>query len=320
MTPPRQVRASAAATVANVGPGFDVLGLCLEGPRDTVTAERTADGTVVIEEIRGDGGVLPLSAESNCIGVVARAVLDAFGSSEMGVRLQLDKGLPLGTGMGSSAASSVASAVAVAALLDQDVSRRDLLPACMEGERLASGSPHADNVAPSLLGGIIACVPASGGEVKPVSLPVPENLYVVFVRPDLRVDTERARALLPQQVPLMDAVSNAGRLIGLVAGLFQGDLQLLGSCLDDALVTPHRQALVPGYAEVTAAARATGALGAGLSGSGPTIFALTGDAEIAGAVAEAMVRAFLVGGLEATSGVSRVCPQGSRLETEDSRP
>jgi homoserine kinase len=313
---PERVRASAPATVANVGPGFDVLGLCLEGPRDTVTAERTTDGAVTIEAIRGDGGVLPLSAETNCIGVVARAVLDTFGGGEMGVRLQLDKGLPLGTGMGSSAASSVASALAVSGLLPTKISRRDLLAACLEGERLASGSPHPDNVAPALLGGIIACVPGADGAVTPVSLPSPDGLSVICARPSLRVDTEAARNLLPERVLLSDAVRNAGRLTGLVAALFQGDLQLLGRCLDDCLVTPHRQALVPGFGEVTQAARQAGALGAGLSGSGPTIFALAGDSGVGASVAAAMMEAFRSAGLEAATFVSSVCPEGGRVEAE----
>ena len=169
------------------------------------------------------------------------------------------------------------------------------------------------------LGGLlIACVPGLDGDdgVTPLSLPVPEGLCVVCVRPSLRVDTEAARDLLPERVLLSEAVTNAGRLTGLITSLFKGDLHLLGRCLDDCLVTPHRQALVPGFLEVTQAARHAGALGAGLSGSGPTVFALTAEVGVAHSVAEAMVQAFDGAGLEAASFVSSVCPEGGRLETD----
>ena len=225
-----RARASAPATVANVGPCFDVLGLCLESPRDQVTAERTSSGVVEIVAISGDGGKLPREAEDNCIGVVARAVLDRYGEPTDGVRLWLDKGLPLGTGMGSSAASSVAAAMATAAILGAPQDRGGLLDACREGEALASGSPHPDNVAPSLLGGIVACIPEGDGTLDVLALPVPDGLRVVVVRPELRVDTQQARDLLPAAVPLEDAVAAKKKTHDFL-------LQILEWALDDKIGT-----------------------------------------------------------------------------------
>lgn len=309
--------ATAAATVANFGPGYDVLGACLEGPRDTVEAELTDDGAVVIEAITGDGGRLPLGAEANCVGVVARYVLDRFGEPGAGVRLWLDKGLPLGSGMGSSAASSVAAAVAVGALVDPELPREALLEACREGERLAAGSPHPDNVAPSLFGGIVACLPRGGEAVEVVTLPSPDGLMVVLVKPDFDVRTAEARAILPAAVPLGDAVQNVAAMAGLVAALVRGDLGLLGRSLDDRLATPYRKGLIKGYDEVIAAARGAGAIGGGISGSGPTIFALSDDRETAREIAVAMVDAFAAVGALATAVVSGIDPDGAQVVLED---
>ena len=153
------VTASASASVSNLGPGYDILGCCLLDPRDVVQAELTQTGRVELVEVIGDEGLLPRDAEENCAGVVARDVLNRFGDSSMGVRLRLRKGLPLGSGLGSSAASGVAAALATAALIDSAISKDELLDSCREGERLATGSPHPDNVAPSLLGGFVACIP-----------------------------------------------------------------------------------------------------------------------------------------------------------------
>ena len=163
-------RAVAPATVANLGPGFDVLGLALEGPYDLVEAEATADGRITLMEVTGDGGVLPREASQNCVGAAARAVLDRFASPEVGVRLWLHKGLPCGSGLGSSAASSVAAAVATAEAVCPQVPRGELLDATREGERLATGTPHPDNVAPSLLGGLVACVVHEGERVEALQL------------------------------------------------------------------------------------------------------------------------------------------------------
>jgi len=312
-----QAVATASATVANLGPGFDVIGLCLEGPRDTVRAELTDDGEVTIVAIVGDEGRLSLDVADNCVGVVARHVLDRFAEPGTGVRLWLDKGLPLGSGMGSSSASSVAAAVAVAALVDPDLPKAALLDACREGERLAAGSPHADNVAPALFGGIVACLPGPEEAIDVVTLPVPDGLMVVTVKPDFDVRTADARAALPKAVPLADAVHNVAAVAGLVMGLSRGDMGLVARSLDDRLATPYRKGLIRGYDEVVAAAREAGAVGAGISGSGPTVFALSDDREAAREIALAMVDAFAAVGVEASAVLSAVDVDGAQVHLLD---
>ncbi len=312
----RRVRASAAATVANLGPGFDVLGLCLEGPRDVVVAEATADGRATLGGVEGDGGRLPRASHRNCATVAAQAVLDAFGDGRTGVRLWLTKGLPLGSGLGSSAASAVAAVVATAALACPEVPRAALLDACREGERLATGSPHPDNVAPALLGGIVACLPRAGGAIEVVTLPCAAPLFVATVKPDVEVRTADARRVLPREVGLGDAIANVGATAGLVAGLAKGDLALVGRCLEDRLATPYRKGLIPAYDQALAAAVAAGAVGGGISGSGPTVFALAGARAVAEAAADAMVAAFAAAGHGSLRLVGAVDPGGARVQAE----
>ncbi len=310
----RRARASASATVANLGPGYDVLGLCVEGPRDVVTAELTRDGAVTIVEVRGDDGRLPTAASDNCAGVAAQWVLENYGHGA-GVRLWLDKGLPLGSGMGSSAASSVAAALATAALVcPSDFDKRALLDACREGERLATGTPHPDNVAPCLYGGVVACAPRANGHVEVISLPVAGELWVVAVKPNFAVRTADARAALPDAVPMADAVSNLAAIAGLVTALASGDHGLLGRSLGDRLATPYRRRLIAGYDAVEAAALAAGAIGCGISGSGPTMFALSPTQAEANTIAAEMVGAFVASGHQAVSHVSAIDPVGARLE------
>ena len=307
--------AVAAATVANLGPGFDVLGLCLEGPRDTVTAELTATGIIELVEVTGPIDVvtkLSGKALENCAGVSVKAVLDLFAPGA-GARLWLDKGLPLGSGLGSSAASSVAAAVAIAACIDSDLPKEMLFTAVREGERLATGTPHPDNVAPALFGGIIACLQGEGEHVDIVTLPVPRGLMVVCVKPDFEVRTADARAVLPKEIPIADAVRNLGMMAGLVKALASGDLELLGKCLDDRIATPYRKRLIPGYDEAVAAAMKCHALGAGISGSGPAMFALCGDRDDALAVADAMVEAFERRSIGARAIVSAIDRDGAQL-------
>ncbi|MEZ4266404.1 MAG: homoserine kinase [Myxococcota bacterium] len=306
--------ASAAATVANLGPGFDVLGLCLAGPRDRVRAELTADGRVELVAVEGDGGRLSREALENCAGVAAKAVLDRFGPPGAGVRLWLDKGLPLGSGLGSSAASAVAAAVATARLVCPDVDRVELLDACREGERLATGSPHPDNVAPSLLGGLVACLPREGEAIEIVRLSLPAGLHVACVKPDIEVRTADARAAMPAALPISEVVRTLAAMAGLVAALGRGDLGLAGRCLDDRVATPYRKRLIPGYDAVMAALAEAGAVGGGISGSGPTVFALAADLETAERAAAAMVAAFGAAGLAALPVVSAVDPGGARVE------
>jgi homoserine kinase len=305
--------AQASATIANLGPGFDMLGLCLEGPHDRVTAELTTDGRVEIVAITGDDGLLPLPAGENCAGVVARHVLDRFAPEHTGVRLWLDKGLPLGSGLGSSAASSVAAAVAVLACIDPGIPRDFAFEAAREGERLATGAPHPDNVAPALFGGIVACMHGRGDHVDVITLRAPSDLVVAVVKPAMTLRTAESRAVLPSAVPMRDAVANMGAIAGFVKAILTEDLRLLGRCLEDRLATPARRGLIPGYDAVTEAARAAGAIGAGIAGAGPSIFALCEGRDDAIEVARRMVETFASCGLASSAVVSAVNPRGAEL-------
>jgi homoserine kinase len=311
MTLRAEVRAAAGASVSNLCCGIDVLGLALEGPRDVVTARPAARPGVRLAEIRGDGGRLPREEELNTCSVAARALLAAAGV-EKGVELTLDKGLPLASGLGSSAASAVAAVVAVDALLGLALPPGSLLAAAVEAERVASGAAHPDNAAPSLLGGIVLARSADPLEV--VRLPVPRDLAVAVARPALELPTREGRALLPPAIPWPDAVAQWGNLAALVAALFREDWQLLGRCLEDRIAEPRRTPRVPGFAAAKAAGLAAGAVGVGLSGSGPSVFALCRGLPAARAAGEAMAEAFQrEAGLASDVLASQVAARGARL-------
>lgn len=280
MTP--TVRVFAPATVANVTCGFDILGFAVEGPGDLVTARCKSSPGIEIEAITGDDGRLPRDPAANTASIAAQALLDAMGRRD-GVALSLDKRMPLESGLGSSAASAVAGAFATAVLLGIDASRDLLLRCALEAEAVACGSAHADNAAPCLWGGLTL---VRDGEV--VALPIPDGLCCALVRPHVGVATGSSRTLLGDTVPRAAAVGQAAHLGALVAGLFQGDLDLVSRSLVDHLAEPLRGPHVPGFLPARAAARAAGALGAGLAGSGPTVFALCRDAAEAARVVEAM--------------------------------
>jgi homoserine kinase len=288
-THPR-VRVFAPATVSNLGPGFDVLGLALHRPGDIVEAECADRPGVDLADVAGDGGLLPRDAARNAAGVAAGEVLRLAGGTG-GLRLRLLKGMPLESGLGSSGASAAAGAVAANEALGRPLEADDVVRCAMAGERAACGSAHADNVAPAVLGGIVlirSCDP-----LDLVRLPVPDGLYIAVVHPHCEVSTSEARARLAGRAfALQDIVANAGNLGALVAALHQGDLALLGRCIDDHLVEPVRAAMIPAYADVRAAARDGGALGCGISGSGPSMFALCDSDETAARAAVAMRRAF----------------------------
>jgi homoserine kinase len=279
------VTAFAPATVSNVGCGFDVLGFAIEAPGDRVSARWIDAPSIVIEAISGDGGRLPREAARNTAGVAARALLAAVGERR-GVALSIVKGLPLASGLGGSAASAVAAVVAVDALLQSRTPLATLIACALEGERLGAGAAHPDNVVPALCGGFVLVRHPDPPDV--VRLPVPEGLTAVVVHPDLEIETARARALLGDTVPLAAAIRQWANLGALVDGLHRGDFELIGRALEDTIAEPRRASLVPGLAAIKQAAVEAGALGCGLSGSGPALFALCRSAASAPGVAEAM--------------------------------
>lgn len=313
------VTAFAPGGVGNIGPGLDILGLALAGQGDTVRAEWTDRPGI---EIRDPGHPdLPRDAAAHTAGLAAAAVLDRVGKrpgGKPGIALTVRKGLPLSGGQGGSAASAVAGAVAVNALLGNPLERRVLVTACLEAEEGVSGR-HADNIVPSLLGGIVLI--RSLDPLDLVSLPVPDELCVVVARPDQQLRTAQARSVLPREVSREIALHQAAQVGAMVAALAVGDYALLGRAIDDRIAEPVRSGLLPGFLEAKRAALAAGALGSSISGSGPTAFALVRGEGIGEQVARAMADAYQTCGFPSEVRVARIDRVGARVvrTAEESR-
>ena len=308
------VTAFAPASIGNVGVGFDMLGLALEGARDKVLARRSDGTDVSVAEVRGlDGELHPYlstDAKSNTASIAAQALWDAHGDGR-GVELKVHKGVPLQSGMGSSAASAVAAVVAVNALLDEPLPVLALLPYALEGEKFASGGLHADNVAPSLLGGLVLCPQILLPDI--VQLPVPDGVSAALIHPDLQVNTAQARRGLARSYSMRQWLEQQGLLAGFIAACATNDIALISKTLRDVIIEPQRAAAVPCFEAVKAAAEKRGALGCSLSGSGLSIFALcrSGDARN---IASAMEQACRSQGIGCQSWVSPMTAPGASIE------
>ncbi|HEX7315092.1 MAG TPA: homoserine kinase [Pyrinomonadaceae bacterium] len=315
----RSAVAFAPATVSNVAVGFDILGYAVEAAGDEVTVTLTEEESArVVEIVDATGtlapGAISLDPARNTATVGLIKLLEDLRPG-FGFDVHVRKGIALGSGMGGSAASAVAALVAANSLLERPLPKEALLPYALAAERVASGASHPDNAAPSLFGGLTLIV--STDPVRCVRLPVPRGLLTVLVRPHVRVDTRDSRAVLQPTVPLADHVRQSAQLAGLVAACFRDDLELLKNCLEDVLIEPQRAALIPGFARVKAAALEACALGASISGSGPTVFALVDSDETAARVRAAMVEAFRSSGVgEVDSWVSSVSEEGARVVSE----
>jgi homoserine kinase len=307
----RSATAFAPGGVGNVGPGLDILGLALEGLGDTVRAEwNDTAGIQIIDPGHDD---LPRDAGRHTSGLAARAVLDRAGarlSRHSGIALTIRKGLPLSGGQGGSAASAVAGGFAVNALLGNPLDRESLAAACLEAEECVSGR-HGDNIVTSLLGGIVLI--RSLDPLDLVQLSVPEELYVVIVRPDQQLRTMDARSVLPSVVPREIALHQAAQVGAMVAALATSNYALLGRALDDRIAEPARARLLPGFREAKAAALDAGALGCSISGAGPSAFALIRGADSGQAVGRAMAGAYAASGLQSDVRITRVAREGAHL-------
>ena len=309
------VTAFAPASIGNVAVGFDMLGLALAGAGDRVLARRTDGDRVTIAEVRGlDGEIHPyLSTDpkSNTASIAAQALWDAHGDGG-GIELKVHKGVPLQSGMGSSAASAVAAAVAVNALLESPLAVHDLLLFALEGEKYASGGLHADNVAPSLLGGLVLCPEVLLPDV--VSLPVPRGVSAALIHPDLQVNTAQARRGLAKGYPMKQWLAQQGLLAGFIAACSASDIDLIAKTLRDVIIEPQRKDNVPCFDAVKEAALRRGALGCSLSGSGPSVFALCKDGD-ARNVASVMEQACRAQGIACQSWVSPMTAPGAIIES-----
>ncbi|MEP6483144.1 MAG: homoserine kinase [Rudaea sp.] len=295
-----QTTAFAPASVGNVGVGFDILGHTIEGPGDSATVRRIDVPTVRISAIRNAIVELPYEAERNTAGaalIAMRRDLDL----PFGFEIELDKGIAFGSGMGGSAASCVAALVAANALLDAPLSREALYPFALIGEAVASGGLHGDNVGAMLLGGMVLAT-----RDRLVRVPAPEAWHCVLVHPDATLETRRARQALQGAYELREFVDQSANLALVLSGCFRQDASLVRAGLNDVLVEPRRASLIPGFARVKHAALAHDALGASISGAGPSVFAWFDSIDAATAAAPAMRSGFFDVGIESESFVSPI--------------
>jgi homoserine kinase len=312
---PSRVTAHAPGSIGNLGPGLDVLGAAVMGLYDSVCAEWAEEPGVTL--VDSGHAELPSDPERHASAIAARAVLLMAGPAanpmNRGVGLTVRKGLPLAAGQGGSAASAVAGASAANLLLGSPLEPQALLEACLTAEQVVAGR-HLDNIAPALLGGI--CLVRSLDPVDVVRLPTPTRLRVVLAHPNQALRTAEARAVLPSTVDRALAIGQMANVAAMVAAFYEEDLALLGRALTDQIAEPARAGLIPGFAEAKAAALDAGALGASISGAGPTTFALCDSDVGAQRVAHAMRHAYEEHGVTAHVRVTRVDEQGVRTESE----
>jgi homoserine kinase len=307
--PPERARAFAPASVGNVAIGFDILGFSVDAIGDRALVSRSAAPGVAIKAIHGVVRDLPLQAERNTAGRALLAMQEALGL-QFGFELVLEKGIPLASGLGGSAASAVAAVFAANALLSEPRTRLELLKYAMQGEAVASGSVHVDNIAPSLFGGLVLTVGIDHPRVK--QIPVPPAIRAVIVHPHMFLSTRKARAILKHSVEMADFVWQTANLAGFISGCYTNDLEMLRESFEDVVIEPQRAALIPGFTDVRRAALAGGALGCSISGAGPTIFAWCLESH-AVPVSEAMIAQFSRHGLQADHWITAIAPTGARV-------
>ena len=281
----RSITVTAPGTVANIVCGYDVMGLALHSPCDKVTVSLNDSGKITLE-ITGDGGLLPTNIEANVASAMVKLYLEHIDRMEIGAHVHLQKTMPLNSGMGSSSASTVAALTAINHLMGNSFSRKELLALAVEGERIACGNAHADNVAPAMLGGVVLV--RSHDPLDAVELPYPDHLHLAVVHPHIDVPTRDSRKILKTRISIPEAVTQWGNVAGLVAGFCKKDTALIGRSMTDIIFEPVRSMLIPGFYEMKIKAIELGALGFGISGSGPSVFALCESGADAEKIANAL--------------------------------
>ena len=303
-----EIKIFCPATIANLSCGFDVLGLCLETAGDEMIIRKSDIKGIRITKIVGAN--LPLETEKNVAGVAALAMLEAI-ETEFGFEIEIYKHIKAGSGIGSSAASSAGAVFGINELLGCPFTRKELVLFAMQGEKLASGNAHADNVAPALLGGFTLV--RSSNPLDIIKIESPSELYATVVHPQIELKTSDARSVLKQTVSLKSAITQWGNVGGLIAGLYTKDYDLIGRSLHDEIVEPLRSVLIPGFDLIKKTAYENGALGSGISGSGPSIFALSKGEATANKIAKAMSAVYDEMNLPYEIHVSKVNDEGMKI-------
>ena len=307
-----KIRVFAPATVANMICGYDILGFAVNEPGDEVIMKRVDKIGVQINSIKGDGGKLPLDSDKNTVSACVKLLLNDLGiEDQIGVEIDLIKHMPIGSGLGSSSASTVAGLFAINSLLGNPLTKEELMPYCVEGERLACGHGHADNVAPALLGGITLIRGYEPLDI--INLPVPDELYAGIVYPQVSVPTRDARQLIKNKVALKDAVVQWGNIAGLITGLFKNDYDLISRSMNDVIIEPTRAILIPEFYEMKQIALDNNALSFGISGSGPSVVAITKGKEVAQQITNKIQDHLSKAGIESYQYVSSVNNEGPKV-------
>ncbi|MCB0345247.1 MAG: homoserine kinase [Bdellovibrionales bacterium] len=314
MSSPNAVKVFGPATVANVSCGFDILGFALNEPGDLVIAQKTDKRGLTFECPQAESLGISVELEKNTATAPVISLMKALNPSK-GVHLMLDKLMPVGSGLGSSAASAAAALVAVNSLFDSPLSREELVTFGVEAERVACGTGHADNIGPAIMGGFVLI--RSTQPLDLVALPAPDKLHCTIVHPAITLETRDSRDVLKQNIQLKKAVTQWGNTAALVAALYRDDLELLGRSLQDVVVEPERSQILPGFAQAKSAAMDSGALGFGISGSGPSLFALSDSDSKAKAIASALRSVFDNLRLGCETYCSKINTLGARVIEEE---
>jgi homoserine kinase len=307
----RSVTAFAPATVANVGCGFDIMGFALKGSGDKVTITMQQENNNFISMSGQYAGFIPSERDRNTAGVAVDAFMKSTGNNNLAIHIELEKNLPLGSGLGSSASSAAAAVFALNELLGNPLTTKELIPFAMEGERIACGTAHADNVAPSLLGGFLLI--RSYNPLDIIQVKCPDELYCSVVHPHIELKTSDARRILKQDIPMHDAIKQSANAAAFMIGIMKEDFELLGRSICDLLAEPKRTLLIPGFALAKETALASGAIGCGISGSGPSVFALCRGELLAGSVAKVIQKTFSEAGLESDAIISSLNSPGALI-------
>jgi len=305
----QSIKVFAPASVSNVGPGFDILGFALHEPGDEIILTKTNNDKLVINKITGDNGKLPFEVERNTASVAIKSLMDKY-EIRVGISVEINKKMGLGSGLGSSAASAVAAVVAANELLELGLDKNQLLEHALAGEFVASKAIHADNVAPALFGGIVLIRDYNPIDI--IQIPPPKDLYCTIIYPDIEIKTSEARAILPGNVPLKDMISQTGNIASLIYGLSTSDYELISRSLNDAVIEPVRSELITGYSEIKKAAIDAGALGSSISGSGPSLFALSNSEDVANKIAvdtKTVVDSLGIGSVTYVSKINEIGPK-----------
>ncbi len=305
----KDVTIKCPATVANLVCGFDILGMALEEPYDIMKLKLVDQQGVSISN--KDQYNLPTEAEKNVAGVVLLEIIKQTGE-QFGFELEIEKRIKPGSGLGSSAASAAGAAFAANYLLGNRFSKDEEVQFAMYGEKLASGVKHADNITPCLLGGVTLIRSIHPLDIIKLKTP---HLFVTVVHPQIEVKTSDARQILRKDVLLKDAIRQWGNIAGLVAGFEKGDTALIGRSLEDVIIEPVRSILIPGFDEIKNISKKVGALGGGISGSGPSIFMLSENQTVAGEVAFIMQQTFTALGIEFKTYITTIAKQGIEIIT-----